>query len=87
MPAEWQAFAIDWINFFKISSGKPSSKIKPQDKYFGTAPHTATSLAVPHTASLPMSPPGKKIGSITKLSVENDNVPPKAFNSCKAIRA
>ena len=35
----------------------------------GRAPPTARSLTVPHTASLPISPPGKMSGSTTKLSV------------------
>ena len=44
--------------------------ISAQLRYFGMPPHIAMSLTVPQTASLPMSPPGKKIGSTTKLSVE-----------------
>ena len=35
------------------------------------APAVATSLTVPHTASRPMSPPGKKSGLTTYVSVEN----------------
>ena len=37
------------------------------------APDIATSLTVPFTASSPISPPGKKIGSTTNESVEKDN--------------
>ena len=53
-----------------FSVSKPSSITKAQLKYFGTPPQTATSLTVPQTASLPTSPPGKKSGETTKLSVE-----------------
>ena len=45
--------------------------MKEQLKNFGTPPHMAMSFTVPQTESLPMSPPGKKMGSTTKLSVEN----------------
>ncbi len=38
-------------------------------KYLGVPPHTEISFTVPHTQSLPISPPGKKRGFITKLSV------------------
>ena len=39
----------------------------------GRAPPTARSFTVPWTASLPMSPPGKKIGRTTNESVVNAN--------------
>ena len=43
--------------------------MKPAVRYFGVAPIIATSLTVPHTASLPMSPPGKNSGHTTCESV------------------
>ena len=55
---------------FRSVMGKPSSRMKPQLRYFGTAPLVATSFTVPHTAKRPMSPPGKNCGVTTKLSVE-----------------
>ena len=44
----------------RSSMGKPSSRMKAQDRYRGRAPEVATSFTVPHTAKRPMSPPGKK---------------------------
>ena len=44
--------------------------MKAQLRYLGSAPHIARSFTVPQTLSLPISPPGKKMGSTTKLSVE-----------------
>ena len=49
--------------------------ISAQLRNFGSAPHMAMSFTVPQTASFPMSPPGKKSGSTTKLSVEKASVP------------
>jgi len=54
----------------KSEINNPSSIIKLAVKYLGTAPLTARSLTVPATASLPIFPPGKKSGLMTKLSVE-----------------
>jgi hypothetical protein len=47
---------------------------KPAVRYSGFAPSIATSLTVPHTASLPMSPPGKKRGETTCASVLMDSL-------------
>ncbi len=46
----------------KSAIGRPSSNTKPDVSARGSAPITAMSLTVPATASLPMSPPGKKMG-------------------------
>ena len=47
----------------------PSSRMNAAVRYSGVAPPTARSLTVPWTASLPMSPPGKKSGRTTNESV------------------
>ncbi|MNC80335.1 hypothetical protein D3C75_1331010 [compost metagenome] len=65
MPAAAAVAAMLVTIRSRVAISSPSSRIKPQESQRGIAPLTATSLAVPHTASLPMSPPGKKIGSIT----------------------
>jgi hypothetical protein len=49
--------------------GKPSSSTRPAERKSGSAPHMARSFTVPCTAREPMSPPGKKTGFTTKLSV------------------
>ncbi len=41
----------------------------------------ATSFTVPFIANSPISPPGKKTGEITKLSVEKATVSPAKFNN------
>ena len=56
------------------AAGKPSSIINAQLRYFGSPPHIAISFTVPQTDSFPMLPPGKNIGSTTKLSVENTSL-------------
>jgi len=43
----------------------PSSIMKDALRYKGLAPLIARSFTVPQMASLPMSPPGKKIGWMT----------------------
>ena len=68
------------------SKGRPSSKIKPQLRYCGTAPFIARSLTVPHTANLPILPPGKKVGCTTYESVVKAIRPDDTGNcapSCK----
>ena len=55
----------------RSATGKPSSRMKPADRYSGRAPHTARSLTVPLTARSPMSPPGKNSGDTTYESVVN----------------
>jgi len=52
-----------------VSSGRPSSRMKPALRYSGRAPLIARSLTVPLTASVPISPPGKISGLITNESV------------------
>ena len=80
-PVTTNTPALSQLSFIptKISQnsdiGRPSSIIKLSDRYFGIAPHMAISLTVPFTANSPMLPPGKKIGEITKLSVEKANSP------------
>ena len=54
----------DSMIFFKSSIKNPSSIIKLAVKYLGFAPLIATSLQLPQTLSLPISPPGKKRGEI-----------------------
>ena len=49
----------------RSATGKPSSRMKPADRYSGVAPDTARSLTVPLTARSPMSPPGKNSGETT----------------------
>ena len=69
-PAVRAASAIDSTTRRNSSIGKPSSMMKAAVSASGAAPLMATSLMVPCTASLPMSPPGKKSGVTTKESVE-----------------
>ncbi len=69
-PLSSAAFFTEATIFSNSVIFKPSSIIKAKDKYFGMAPHMATSFTVPFTASSPMFPPLKKMGVITKLSVE-----------------
>ena len=45
--------------------------MSPQLKYCGIAPFIAKSFTVPHTANLPIFPPGKNAGCTTYESVEN----------------
>ncbi len=49
--------------------GNPSSTIMASSTATGLAPMTAVSFTAPHTASLPRSPPGKKMGSTVWPSV------------------
>ena len=62
-------FLIDISIFSRSFNGKPSSSIKERLKTKGVQPVVARSLTVPHMDNFPISPPGKKIGSTTKLSV------------------
>ena len=79
------AFSAAYLIETKMSQnsfiGSPSSIIKLNDKYCGIPPHIATSLTVPLIAKSPISPPGKKMGEMTKLSVEKATFP---LNSKKA---
>ena len=77
-PASRATSAIEAQMRRRSSMGKPSSKMNPQLRYSGRAPLVATSFTVPHTAKRPMSPPGKKWGVTTKLSVENAKRSPGA---------
>ena len=43
--------------FSRREISSPSSRMKPQVRYLGTAPRMRRSLTVPQTQSLPMSPP------------------------------
>ena len=69
-PAIFAVSLKDSIILFKFSTLNPSSIINPKLRYLGMLPHINRSLQVPHTASFPISPPTKKRGLITKLSVE-----------------
>ena len=53
---------MDCITLINSDTFKPSSIIKAKDKYFGMAPHMATSFTVPCTANSPIFPPLKKMG-------------------------
>ncbi len=64
------ASLMDFTIVINSSIFNPSSIIKANDKYFGMAPHMATSLTVPCTANSPILPPLKNIGDTTKLSVD-----------------
>ena len=55
--------------------------MKPALKYSGLAPAIARSLTVPQTASVPISPPGKKSGLTTKLSVVKASRAPAVGNT------
>src|SRR6185437_451825 len=68
-PAAAAASRIDSSTRRKSCIENPSSIINPAERYPGRAPHIARSLTVPWTASLPISPPGKKIGFTTYESV------------------
>ena len=70
--------AMEATMAFRSAMGRPSSRMRARLRYFGVPPHMARSLTVPHTASLPMSPPGKKMGSTTKLSVEKTRGPDRS---------
>ena len=62
---------IDVRIFSKFESKKPSSNIIARLKAKGVHPLVQRSFMVPHMLNFPISPPGKKIGSTTKLSVVN----------------
>jgi len=47
------------------SQENPSSRMREREMYFGSAPETIRSLTVPFMHRVPISPPGKKIGSTT----------------------
>ena len=68
--------------------GKPSSSTMERLRYLGVPPHMARSFTVPQTASFPMSPPGKKRGLTTKLSVEKTRGPEQSSTapSPRALR-
>src|SRR3989338_7311179 len=63
-------YAIDSTMRLRSASGKPSSRMKPAERYSGRAPDIATSLIVPCTERQPISPPGKNSGDTTWLSVD-----------------
>ena len=63
----------------------PSSRMKPQVRYLGTAPIIRRSLTVPQTQSLPMSPPLKTRGVTTKESVLQAILPPTSSTAASSI--
>ncbi len=69
------AVAMEATTRSRSARGRPSSRMKEALSASGRAPAVARSFTVPQTASLPISPPGKKIGSTTKASVVNANSP------------
>ena len=62
----------------------PSSRMKPQDRWLGTAPLIARSLTVPLTARSPMDPPGKNSGRTTNESVEKASRAPPSENTAES---
>ncbi len=56
-------FLMDSRIFSRVAISRPSSMIRARDRYSGLAPDTTRSFTVPLTHRVPMSPPGKKIGS------------------------
>jgi len=62
---------IDKRIFSKSETKKPSSNMIARLKAIGVHPVVERSFIVPHILNFPISPPGKKIGSTTKLSVVN----------------
>jgi len=63
--------------------GKPSSSIKEAVIKQGMPPDMLISLTVPAIANRPISPPGKKMGSIMWLSVETTILWSLKFSSSK----
>ena len=57
-----------------MAQSSPSSRIRPRERYRGTAPETTRSLTVPLTASLPISPPGKE-DRIDDIAVRREGEP------------
>ena len=78
-PALAASSAIESAIKTRSSIGKPSSMIKEAAIYMGSAPDTARSFTVPHIASLPILPPGKKRGSTTYESVVSARVDPDSL--------
>ncbi len=83
-PASAATFAIESSIFPRFSILNPSSRIRPQEMYLGTAPLTARSFIVPQTASFPISPPGKKMGLTTYESVVKANLMPLKLNMAES---
>ena len=75
-PASFAAFATEERICSSSAAGRPSSRISASESHFGSPPLMQMSFTVPQTASLPMSPPGKKRGLTTKLSVEKTSSSP-----------
>ena len=86
-PAAFAAVAALVTKRRSVSVGSPSSIMSEKLRYSGFAPHMARSLTVPHTASLPMSPPGNSSGVTTKLSLEKARFPSSSAPSPKAHSA
>ena len=68
-PASSAAAAMEAAALSRSPRSSPSSRIYAAVIYAGFAPDVNRSFTVPQTASLPMSPPGKKIGRTTYESV------------------
>ncbi len=75
-PAAAAASRMDSVIRVRSATGKPSSRMKPADRYSGVAPATARSLTVPLIARSPMLPPGKNSGETTNESVVSATVAP-----------
>ena len=65
VPASSSASSTDFTMRFRSSMGKPSGMTTPFVRAIGFAPIMARSFTVPDMDSLPMSPPGKKMGLMT----------------------
>lgn len=63
--ADRAARAMSPTTRLSVSSGNPSSRMKPALSHRGRAPHIARSFTVPFTARSPIEPPGKNNGRTT----------------------
>ena len=68
-PHSPSAASIDATIRSRSATSNPSGMTMPHESAIGRPPIIARSLIVPQTAIRPMSPPGKKIGETTWLSV------------------
>ena len=83
-PAAAAAARMDSATRVRSATGKPSSRMKPADRYSGVAPATDRSLTVPLTARSPMSPPGKNSGDTTYESVVRATRDPARLSSAES---
>jgi hypothetical protein len=87
MPARSASAAIEATIRRNSAISVPSSMMNAADSQRGRAPPTARSLTVPHTASVPISPPGNSSGVTTKLSVVSASRAPGSARAASVSRA